>query len=110
AKSKPAIAAGGVALLLVALAWLMTDLPRDRAGRDLQGPQPLAVAPAATESPRSAEAHGLYLSGRHLFHRRQPGDLDAAEQHLRQALALDPTHAHAWTTLAGVFHVRGAEL
>lgn len=110
ANSKPAITAAGIALLVVSMAWLMQDVLRDRAGREAPGSQPQAVAPAAANASRSAEAHGLYLSGRHLFHRRQPGDLEAAEQHLRQALALDPTHAHAWTTLAGVFHVRGVEL
>jgi DNA-binding winged helix-turn-helix (wHTH) protein/TolB-like protein/Tfp pilus assembly protein PilF len=85
---------------------LQRDIAIDVAQALKVGLTPVATAGA----PRSAEAHGLYLRGRHLFHRRGPGDLEAAEQHLRQAVAIDPGHARAWTTLAGVHHVRGSEL
>lgn len=63
--------------------------------------------PAA--SPEFSQAHDLFLHGRYLFHRRAPGDLEAAERYLEQAVDLDPDHARAWTALAGVYHVRGTE-
>ncbi len=48
------------------------------------------------------EAEDLYLHARYLFHRRGPGDLEAADTHVRRALEIDPGHARAWTLLAGV--------
>lgn len=62
-----------------------------------------------TASARVAEAHDLFLHGRYLFHRRAPGDLEAAEQYFERAVALDPAHARAWTALAGTYHVRGVD-
>jgi TolB-like protein/DNA-binding winged helix-turn-helix (wHTH) protein len=69
-----------------------------------------ALAPAERgTTPAQAEAHELFLLGRHLFHRREPGDLESAEQHLQRAVELDPQHAAAWTALAGVYSVRGSD-
>ena len=69
-----------------------------------------AIAPTARAStPLQAESHDLFLLARHQFHRRGPGDLAAAEQHLERAVALDPANAAAWTALAGVYNVRGFE-
>jgi TolB-like protein/DNA-binding winged helix-turn-helix (wHTH) protein/Tfp pilus assembly protein PilF len=66
-------------------------------------PQPLRVASAG------ADAQDLYLHGRYLFHRRAPGDLQAAERYLDQAVQLDPGNARAWTALAGTLAARGAD-
>lgn len=85
---------------------LQRDIAIDVARALKVGLTPVAIAGA----PHSAEAHGLYLRGRHLLNRRGRGDLEAAEQHLRQAVAIDPGHARAWTTLAGVYQVKGSEL
>ena len=62
--------------------------------------------PPISTSPDAAPAQEYYLLGRHLFLRRGPGDLDAAERHFRRAVELDPQHARAWTALAGVFAAR----
>jgi TolB-like protein/DNA-binding winged helix-turn-helix (wHTH) protein len=65
--------------------------------------------PAISASPEAAAAHELFLLGRHLFTRRGPGDLAAAEQSFQRAVDLDPQHARAWTALAGVYYVRAVE-
>jgi TolB-like protein/DNA-binding winged helix-turn-helix (wHTH) protein len=63
-----------------------------------------------SNSPEGAAAQDLYLLGRHLFLRRGPGDLDAAERHFQRAVQFDPQHARAWTALAGVYHVRALDV
>jgi len=66
---------------------------------------------SAPESSPSVEAREQFLLGRHLFHRRNPGDLEAAERHFEAAVELDPGYAQAWTALAGAYQVRAlAEL
>lgn len=89
-----------------AMLALQRDIAVDVAGVLKVGLPPLV----ADGTPRSPQAHDLYLRGRYLFHRRLPGDSEAAERHLRQALTLDPAHARAWTLLAGVLHIRGVRL
>jgi len=70
----------------------------------------VSLAPSThPDAPGSAAAQDLYLLGRYLFLRRQPGDLEAAERHFEKAVALDPAHARAWTALAGAYQVRGIE-
>ena len=72
-----------------------------------------AVLAATLERPRTstsrgaAEAQEQFLLGRHLFLRRRPGDLAAAEQHFQRAVKLDPQHARAWAALAGACNARG---
>lgn len=64
------------------------------------------LAPAVPVTPRAAKAQELFLLGRHLFHRRKPGDLEAAEGYLEESVRLDPSHARAWTALAGAYAAR----
>jgi TolB-like protein/DNA-binding winged helix-turn-helix (wHTH) protein/Flp pilus assembly protein TadD len=66
--------------------------------------------PPISMSPEGAAAQDFYLLGRHLFLRRGPGDLDAAERHFQRAVQLDPQHARAWTALAGLYHVRAVDV
>ena len=63
----------------------------------------------SVSSPAAALAQNLFLLGRHLFHRRAPGDLEAAVRYLEQAVAIDPEHARAWTALAGALAARGGD-
>jgi len=70
----------------------------------------VAIPPLRREpTPAQARAHDLFLLGRHLFHRRSTGDLRLAEQKLQQAVELDPGNAAAWTMLAAVYNVYGAD-
>ena len=87
------------------------DLQRELAGDVATALKVTLVRPpqSSPASEGAAEANDLFLHGRFLFHRRLPGDLVAAERDLQQAVALDPRHARAWTLLAGVIQVRGAE-
>ena len=70
-----------------------------------------AVRPhtAAVERPRlepstqSFEAYNLYLRGRHHFHRRTEAALRRAMDCFRQALAVDPGYALAYTGLADAY-------
>ncbi len=87
------------------------DLQRELAG-DVAAALKVTLVRAAqpgAASEDAVKANELFLHGRFLFHRRLPGDLAAAERDLRQAVALDPRHARAWTLLAGVIQVHGAE-
>jgi TolB-like protein/Tfp pilus assembly protein PilF len=52
------------------------------------------------------EAYEYVLHGRYLHNRRGPGDIAAAEQYLRRAVAADETYAPAWAALAGTLLVR----
>jgi TolB-like protein/DNA-binding winged helix-turn-helix (wHTH) protein/Tfp pilus assembly protein PilF len=64
------------------------------------------LAPAVPATPQAARAQDLFLLGRHLFHRRRPGDLEAAVGYLEEAVRLDPGHARGWTALAGAYAAR----
>jgi tetratricopeptide (TPR) repeat protein len=60
-----------------------------------------ATAPIAVAGTRDAEAHELYLRGRHLWTRRTR--LGEAAALLRQAVARDPGYAQAYAALALVY-------
>jgi len=67
----------------------------------------LADVASDTAAPAvSPEAHEHYLHGRYLHNRRGAGDLQAAERHLRRAVAIDGGYAPAWAALAGTVLVR----
>jgi adenylate cyclase len=53
------------------------------------------------------EAHLAYLRGRYLWNKWTPGDLHAAIEHFRQALAIDPSYALAYAGLADSYGVLG---
>ena len=65
------------------------------------------VATVAQWHGQNAEAHRLYLHGRYLVDRVSGEDNPRAIEYLEQALALDPSHAAAWTELARA-HSNGA--
>lgn len=54
-------------------------------------------------SAESREARRLYLSGRHLWNKRQPDDLKKALSFFRRALDADPSYAPAYAGLADCY-------
>lgn len=61
---------------------------------------------AATAHAVDSEAYEHYLHGKFLHGRRAPGDLEAAERHLREAVRIDERFGRAWAALAGVLIVQ----
>jgi DNA-binding winged helix-turn-helix (wHTH) protein/Tfp pilus assembly protein PilF len=48
----------------------------------------------------------LFDQAEFFYHRRQPGDLDRAQELLERALSITPDYAQAWVALAGVYNIR----
>ncbi len=65
------------------------------------------VAAAALGRGENAEAHRLYLQGRHFIDRFNETDVAKGIEYLRQAVALDPGHARAWAALSYAFGLQG---
>ena len=57
----------------------------------------------ARRQTRNAEAHDLYLRGRHFFNQLTPGTTKRAIENYARATALDPEYALAWSGLADAF-------
>lgn len=68
--------------------------------------RPSPPAPASADSQLSEEAVDLHVRGQFLFNRRANGDLESAEELLRQAVGLEPEFAVAWAELAGIYLLR----
>ena len=66
----------------------------------LSGP---SASAAITRRPVDAEAHDLYLRGRHFLSRRTPASLDLAVRSFRGAIARDSSFAQAWAGLATAY-------
>jgi serine/threonine protein kinase/Tfp pilus assembly protein PilF len=65
------------------------------------------VAVAAKGHGDNPEAHRLYLQGKYFLDRLTPEDTAHGMRYLREALALDPTHAAAWVELARAYSTSG---
>jgi TolB-like protein/tetratricopeptide (TPR) repeat protein/tRNA A-37 threonylcarbamoyl transferase component Bud32 len=63
----------------------------------------LAATEATGTGTSNLEAYDLYLRGRYLFRRRGEGALHQALDYFRQAAALDPNYARAFTGIADVY-------
>lgn len=57
--------------------------------------------------PSEADAHLLYLKGRHLLAKWDAASAQRAKEYFEEALDLDPAYAQAWTGLADTYHVLG---
>ena len=66
----------------------------------------LGEEPKATET--KPEAFALYLQGRHFHNQGTEESINRAERLLKQALAIDPGFAPAWTELGSVYRRQAA--
>ena len=67
---------------------------------DASGEARAEVAEAAKGRGENAEAHRLYLQGKHFIAQYTGADNARGLAYLRQAVALDPGHAQAWVALS----------
>ena len=82
---------------------LRTTLLGEEADSDASGRARAEVARAVKGRGADAEAHRLYLLGRHLIDRLAPEATARAVEYLKQALARDPTFALAWAELSRAY-------
>jgi serine/threonine-protein kinase len=64
------------------------------------------VAKAAQGRGHDAEAHRLYLQARHFIDRMSEEDAARGIAYLKEALALDPSHAPAWVQLSRAYSLQ----
>jgi eukaryotic-like serine/threonine-protein kinase len=82
---------------------LLGEVPDSKAS----GAARAEVAVAAKGHGSNPEAHRLYLQGKYFLDRLTTEDTANGMRYLREALALDPTHAAAWTELARAYSISG---
>jgi TolB-like protein/Tfp pilus assembly protein PilF len=82
---------------------LRTTLLGEEPDSDASGLAKADVAAAAKGHGQVPEAHRLYLQGKYLIDRLAHDDMMKGIQYVREALAIDPTHALAWTELARAY-------
>ena len=79
---------------------LRTTLLGEPSDSDASGQARVDVAVAAHGHGQNPEAHRLYLQGKYFVARLNPDDTARGMRYLKEALALDPTHAAAWAELS----------
>jgi serine/threonine protein kinase/Tfp pilus assembly protein PilF len=79
---------------------LRTTLLGESPDSDASGMAKAEVAVAAKGHGQNAEAHRLYLQGKYFVDRITEEDTAMGARYLKEALALDPTHAAAWAELS----------
>jgi TolB-like protein/Tfp pilus assembly protein PilF len=82
------------------LVALQSEIARDVSQKlkfKLSGEDDRKIAKNYTQN---AEAYQLYLKGRYHWYKRTEGDFQKSEEYFRQAIALDPNYALAYTGLA----------
>ena len=68
----------------------------------------LMIRPLESSSPVNPQAYGLYLKGRYFFYQYSSHGWQQAIDHFRQAIAIDPNFAPAYSGLADTYLVAGA--
>ena len=71
----------------------------------LSGEQRQQLAKRYTDN---VEAYNLYLKGRFFWNKFTPDGLEKSIDYYKQAIALDPNYALAYTGLSGAYNVQGA--
>jgi serine/threonine protein kinase/tetratricopeptide (TPR) repeat protein len=79
---------------------LRTTLLGGTPDTDVSGKAKAEVAAAAKGRGENAEAHRLYLQGRHFVARFTQADTARGIAYLKEAVALEPEHALAWVALS----------
>jgi serine/threonine protein kinase/Tfp pilus assembly protein PilF len=79
---------------------LRTTLLGESEGSEASGRARADVAAAVMGHGRSPEAHRLYLQGKYFVERMSGESVRWGIRYLEQALALDPSHAAAWSVLS----------
>jgi len=92
---------GMAAALVLTAAALAVVVPVHLADR--------AAASGGERVMAGSEAGERVRRAQFFFQRRSPGDLGRAETYFREALTLDPSQAHAWSGLAGVYFIETVE-
>jgi serine/threonine protein kinase/tetratricopeptide (TPR) repeat protein len=87
---------------------LRTTLLGETPDSEASGEAKAEVARAAEGRGRNPEAHRLYLQGVYFVERFTGEGAAKGIEHLRQAVALDPTHALAWTALGRAYAFQAA--
>jgi TolB-like protein/DNA-binding winged helix-turn-helix (wHTH) protein len=83
------------------------DLQRQVAA-DITHKVELMIRPLESSSPVNPQAYGLYLKGRYFFYQYSSHGWQQAIDHFRQAIAIDPNFAPAYSGLADAYLVAGA--
>jgi TolB-like protein/DNA-binding winged helix-turn-helix (wHTH) protein len=83
------------------------DLQRQVAA-DITHKVDLMIRPLESSSPVNPQAYGLYLKGRYFFYQYSSHGWQQAIDHFRQAIAIDPNFAPAYSGLADAYLVAGA--
>ncbi len=83
------------------------DLQRQVAA-DISHKVDLMIRPLESSSPVNPQAYGLYLKGRYFFYQYSSHGWQQAIDHFRQAIAIDPNFAPAYSGLADTYLVAGA--
>ena len=83
------------------------DLQRQVAA-DITHKVDLMIRPLESSSPVNPQAYGLYLKGRYFFYQYSSHGWQQAIDHFRQAIAIDPNFAPAYSGLADTYLVAGA--
>jgi len=79
-----------------------------QASRKALAPPACPLALAVRGRGQNAEAHRLYLQGKYFIDQFTEEGIAKGLDYLQQALALDPSHAAAWTMMARAHSLQGA--
>ena len=115
-RTGPGVYALGTAVVLVAVvvavyfAWSRARVRLEHGSKvagktdaGVKGPESITPINPATPSPKSAEAHDLYLKGMYFWNKRSVAGFQQAIENFQQATSIDPNYALAYAGLANSY-------
>lgn len=81
---------------------------QNRVATDIAHKVGIVIRPLELAGPVNPQAYGLYLKGRYYFYQYSSRGWQQAIDHFRQAIAVDPNFAPAYSGLADAYLVAGA--